>query len=487
MPVLKAFSCPYLFALLLPFWLCATGWAAPPPNDLCSGAEVIPAAGPFPYYSALADVSGATTNSDPPAPACWPLVSRSVWYHFTPAASGFYTLSVSDDTATTVPDTVMAVYTSAGDCAGPFTAVQCNDDAGSRKSGLSLVLSATTNYFIVVWVSSASPAITNGDSLVQLKVSQPVAPPNDLCSGAEVIPGNGPFPYLSAVADTALATTNSDPPTPQCQSSCSRSVWYRFTPATTAAYTLSTCADTATTVFDTLMAIYTAPAGCGGPFTEVACNDNACGFRAAITTTLTAGVTYYVVVWETGAGAPVPGETLVQLRVSGFLPPLAVSLPATSLSFTGAVLRATVNPNGVPTTAWFDWGPSTNFANATAPQGLGNGSAPLSLAVPLSGFANNRACFFHIHATNNLGAVTGTNLSFTCTRPALLAVERLANSVFNVQFSGASSQFYFVQGSTNLVDWTVLGAPTDLGNGAFVFGDTNTVAFVKRFYRVFAP
>ena len=83
----------------------------------------------------------------------------------------------------------------------------------------------------------------------------PLAPPtNDLCSGAEVIPGAGPFPYLTAVtSDITDATATGDPPLPSCQTNVSRSIWYTFTPATNGDYTISSCADgpTATTVDDT--------------------------------------------------------------------------------------------------------------------------------------------------------------------------------------------------------------------------------------------
>src|SRR5436309_4759274 len=38
---------------------------APPANDTCAGAEVIPAAGPFPYTTALiGDITDATTTGD---------------------------------------------------------------------------------------------------------------------------------------------------------------------------------------------------------------------------------------------------------------------------------------------------------------------------------------------------------------------------------------------------------------------------------------
>ena len=40
---------------------------AVPPNDLCSGAEVIPAGGPFPYLTAVtADITDAMAAGDPP-------------------------------------------------------------------------------------------------------------------------------------------------------------------------------------------------------------------------------------------------------------------------------------------------------------------------------------------------------------------------------------------------------------------------------------
>jgi hypothetical protein len=155
-----------------------------------------------------------------------------------------------------------------------------------------------------------------------------VAPANDTCAGAEVIPPAGPFPYLTSVtADITDATTTGDPPLPSCQDSLSRSIWYTFTPSATANYTISSCADapTATTVDDTVMAIYTASNNCSG-FTELpnsgvtnGCDDDSCAseaFQAAINTRLNAGTQYYIVVWSFGTAPPTAGNTAVQLRVT---------------------------------------------------------------------------------------------------------------------------------------------------------------------------
>jgi S-layer family protein len=162
-----------------------------------------------------------------------------------------------------------------------------------------------------------------------------VAPANDTCGGAEVIPATGPFPYLTTVTgDITDATSTGDPGVPSCQTSVSRSIWYRFTPNATAVYTISSCADapTGTTVDDTVMAIYTSStSNCGGTYTQIpnsadthGCDDDSCAFealQAVITTRLDAGTSYFIVVWEFGTTPPTPGNTAVQLRVSQVLPP----------------------------------------------------------------------------------------------------------------------------------------------------------------------
>src|SRR5262245_21450778 len=108
------------------------------------------------------------------------------------------------------------------------------------------------------------------------------APSNDNCSGAEVISPNGPFPYLTSIRDLTSATTNGDTE-PLCASlsDLSRSLWYRFTPAASGPYIISSCPDapTATTVDDTVMAIFTSANGCAGPMVQIAdgCADDTCG------------------------------------------------------------------------------------------------------------------------------------------------------------------------------------------------------------------
>ena len=310
-----------------------------PSNDLCSGAQTVPGAGPFPFTSAAYDITDAGTAGDPPANACQPDVSRSIWFRFTPAATGYYSFSLcaGAPSATTVPDTVLALYTATGTCAGlTQVAGGCDDDSCSVGDLQSIVtghqLVAGQIYYAVAWqFGSAAPA--PGEETIQLVVTQdaapPAAPPNDQCGGAAVIPPAGPFPYLTAlIPDISSATTLGDPAPPSCQPDVSRSVWYSFTPATSGAYSFSLCADapTGTTVDDTVLALYSSSAACSG-LAEMpgACADDTCALELGQSSisgaTLTAGSTYYLVAWKFDPPPPAAGNTALQVRVTQTLGP----------------------------------------------------------------------------------------------------------------------------------------------------------------------
>jgi uncharacterized repeat protein (TIGR01451 family) len=310
-----------------------------PPNDQCAGAESVPGAGPFPHLTAITDLTDATTTGDPPEPSCQANLSRSVWYSFTPAATADYTISACSDApaGTTLDDTVIAVYSASGACAG-LAEVEggCDDDGCSAGDLQSVVrglrLYAGTIYYVVVWqYGTAAPP--PGFASVQLRVSidaPPSGPPaNDRCQDAELIPPSGPFPYLTSItSDVSGATTAGDPPTPSCQPNVSRSIWYSFTPAIAGAYTFSLCADapTATTVDDSVMAIYSESGPCSGLLQlPGGCDDDSClaeaGQSGIAGAALAAGTTYRIVLWIYDTAAPAPGSTAVQLRVSRDLAP----------------------------------------------------------------------------------------------------------------------------------------------------------------------
>ena len=201
-----------------------------PTNDLCSGAEVIPPAGPFPHLTAITDVTLATTDAGDPAASCQPSVSRSIWYTFTPSATNFYRFSTcqSDAPGSTLPDDVITVYSSAGGCAGPFTqnAAGCDDDSCTTL-GLQAVLDSTalnsgTRYYIVAR-KFGTTAPTAGAASIQMRVS--IAPPPTPTPTATVSPGGTPTATPSATASASPSASPSATASPSASPTCAPSAW----------------------------------------------------------------------------------------------------------------------------------------------------------------------------------------------------------------------------------------------------------------------
>ncbi len=132
------------------------------PADACESPRVLPGAGPFPWLL-LTENAGAGEDPRDPVPPCLapsdldddPLAGRwgTLWFEFTPAQSGRYSLATCGSTA----DTVLSAWT--GPPCGPWEPVEgaCNDDdvylhcSGRRTDSyleLELAAGSTTRFAI---------------------------------------------------------------------------------------------------------------------------------------------------------------------------------------------------------------------------------------------------------------------------------------------------------------------------------------------------
>jgi len=473
--------------------------AAPPSNDHCQNAEVIPGNLGFPILSSvIQDISEADPLStdlvDIVEPECIGGVSRSVWFQFTPPQTGLYRVSVGRFTATTVIDTVLAMYTSADGCNGPFTSVACNDDAGTEdpdvlRSAFMAQLQAGVTYYIVVWQLGDYPPDV-GATAIQVRISVPApAPVNDICTNAISIPGAGPFPYSTETVETLLATESPEDPIPSCRETdyTMRTVWYEFTPTRTALYSLATCVGTETRVLDTVISVYTSTNGCAGNLEEVACNDDWCDFKSTVRMTMQAGTTYYIMVSD-GEEEPAVDDSEVQLRITN--PAEAITLPASGITSLGATLNGIVRPNGLTTTFYFEYGVGTSFDQRGPVRILFGSVSEAMTNHVVTNITANTLYRFRLVASNSNGESIGEELPYmySTNQPVLEGLSiPVSGGSFQFQFSGSAGQIYGVDRSTNLVHWESLGMPMDLGNGLFNFLDTDPPTVPARFYRVVVP
>jgi hypothetical protein len=98
--------------------------------------------------------------------------------------------------------------------------------------------------------------------------------------------------------------------------------------------------------------------------------------------------------------------------------PVVVTGAATGVTQNTATLTGTVNPQGDPTTYFFEYGTTTAYGLQTPPQSAGDGSDPASVEVDLSGLTGNTTYHYRLVAFNDSSPedrVLGQDRTFTTT------------------------------------------------------------------------
>ena len=99
-------------------------------------------------------------------------------------------------------------------------------------------------------------------------------------------------------------------------------------------------------------------------------------------------------------------------------------------------LSATVNPNGLATNFYFQYGNSPSLGAVTANQSAGSGTAPVALSVTLSGLLPNSTYYYRAVASNSAGIIFGETQSVaTMSNIATLQSLSLSNGTLSPVFS----------------------------------------------------
>ncbi|MDA8240480.1 MAG: PKD domain-containing protein [Nitrospiraceae bacterium] len=127
---------------------------------------------------------------------------------------------------------------------------------------------------------------------------------------------------------------------------------------------------------------------------------------------LTLNTTYhYRVVATNSAGTTYGGD--VPFTTPSNAPPYAMTNSATNKNGNSATLNGTVNPNGLETSVYFEWGLTTSYGNTTPAQLLPAGIDDIPVAANITGLSINMTYHFRVVATNTDGTTYGSDMTFT--------------------------------------------------------------------------
>jgi hypothetical protein len=140
--------------------------------------------------------------------------------------------------------------------------------------------------------------------------------------------------------------------------------------------------------------------------------------------------------------------------------------PATNVTAVSATLNAAVNPNGLSTTAYFQWGISTSYGNTTSSQSIGYGTNNVDITADLTGLSQGTIYYYRVVAGNAGGTDYGSDLSFTTTSAASnISVYPASQDFAGINVGSSSSPQIFTisnTGNSNLVIGSIYLTGTNL-------------------------
>ncbi len=197
------------------FSICVSTLPAPPANDECATATVVPV-NPTDVCDQKIPGTILAATASPQANGCAGSADDDVWYEFT-ATNATHLIGLSNVTGS-APDLYHSVYSGCD----AFTQMYCSD--GNNSVALNLVPGQV--YRVRVYTTTALPGQTTAFDIC---VSTPPPPPaNDDCANATLVPVNTGTECVESAAGTIYSAS----PSAQanlCTGTADDDVWYTFT------------------------------------------------------------------------------------------------------------------------------------------------------------------------------------------------------------------------------------------------------------------
>src|SRR5207248_1054170 len=167
----------------------------------------------------------------------------------------------------------------------------------------------------------------------------------------------------------------------------------------------------------------------------------------------TLGVTPGTYVWAWGTGAN--QNFTLEILTTG--PPVVSTSPATLIASFSATLNGTVDPHGLATTIYFQYGTTTSYGHTTALQSK-TGNTYQNVGANIGGVSASTTYHFRIVAVNSAGTRYGADRTFTTlsamgppvviTNPATYVASFSATLNGTVDPHGLATTVHFQYGTT---------------------------------------
>jgi uncharacterized cupin superfamily protein len=148
------------------------------------------------------------------------------------------------------------------------------------------------------------------------------------------------------------------------------------------------------------------------------------------------------------------------------LPPAVTTGTPTGVATPNATLVGFVNPHGIDTKYFFEYGTTESYGSYTTTEDAGSGTGVVQENVPISGLAPGTTYYFRIVASSATGEVFGGPVAFTTQPPPAVStgsaseigqLQAQLNSSVNPE--GLQTNYHFEYGET-----TSYGSSTAVGN-----------------------
>jgi len=265
---------------------------------------------------------------------------------------------------------------------------------------------------------------------------------------------SGPSPLTTNLTATAFGTTSSGP--------INYSIWWN-------------CSDPDTSVVSVEAQCGAISSTCSASTVGLQCDgQTATTYSTSHTYSLPGSYTAKVII-ERGSAQPAQA----QLSIVSHADPIVTTLPATGVVSTAATMNGSVNPNGLTTSFWFQWGTTNALGQTTAKlSGTGNKAIPITYSLVLT---PGETIYYQIVAQNSAGTSQGAILSFTTPLAAPTAT-LTATPVCSGSYPAVSLSFALSGGTESTFDVWRAGASVSTGNTGTTFLDSSSALVAGQSY-----